>query len=130
VALRKHAASVDLIPAVMLGGAISCVIALPFALPISASARDLVLLAFLGMFQLAVPCMFLVMASRTLLAPELALLGLLEVVLGPLWAWLGAGETPASATLLGGFLVLVALAGNEIAALSSRSIANFREENV
>jgi drug/metabolite transporter (DMT)-like permease len=32
-------------------------------------------------------------------APEIALLGLLEVVLGPLWAWLGAGETPAAATL-------------------------------
>jgi drug/metabolite transporter (DMT)-like permease len=65
--------------------------------------------------------MFLVLASRALLAPELALLGLLEVVLGPLWAWLGAGETPAQATLLGGALVLVALAGNEIAALSSRT---------
>jgi drug/metabolite transporter (DMT)-like permease len=121
VALRKHAASVDLIPAVMLGGAISCLIALPLALPISASGRDVALLAFLGIFQLGVPCMFLVMASRALYAPEIALLGLLEVVLGPLWAWLGAGEMPARATLLGGGLVLAALAGNELAALSSRT---------
>jgi drug/metabolite transporter (DMT)-like permease len=65
--------------------------------------------------------MFLVMASRALLAPEMALLGLLEVVLGPLWAWLGAGETPALSTLAGGAVVLAALAGNEIAALSSRA---------
>jgi drug/metabolite transporter (DMT)-like permease len=121
VALRKHAANVDLIPAVMLGGLLSCLIALPLALPLSASGKDLMLLAFLGVFQLGLPCMFLVLASRALLAPELALLGLLEVVLGPLWAWLGAGETPAQATLLGGALVLVALAGNEIAALSSRT---------
>jgi drug/metabolite transporter (DMT)-like permease len=121
VALRKHAASIDLIPAVMLGGALSALVALPLALPISASAKDLALLAFLGVFQLGLPCMFLVLASRALLAPEIALLGLLEVVLGPLWAWLGAGEMPAGATLLGGFLVLVALAGNEIAALSSRT---------
>ena len=120
VALRKHSAQVDLIPAVMLGGAISCLIALPLALPMTASGRDLALLAFLGVFQLGLPCMFLVMASRSLLAPEIALLGLLEVVLGPLWAWLGAGETPAPATLFGGALVLLALAGNEIAALSSR----------
>ena len=72
------------------------------------------------MFQLGLPCMFLVMASRALHAPEIALLGLLEVVLGPLWAWLGAGETPAPATLTGGAWSC-ALAGNEIAALSSRT---------
>jgi drug/metabolite transporter (DMT)-like permease len=121
VALRKHSAQVDLIPAVMLGGALSALVALPLALPVSASGRDLALLALLGVFQLGLPCMFLVMASRALLAPEIALLGLLEVVLGPLWAWLGAGETPAASTLTGGALVLVALAGNELAALSSRA---------
>jgi drug/metabolite transporter (DMT)-like permease len=121
VALRKHAAQVDLVPAVMLGGALSMLTALPLALPISASARDIALLGFLGVFQLGLPCMFLVMASRSLLAPELALLALLEVVLGPLWAWLGAGETPAPGTLVGGAVVLAALAGNELAALSSRT---------
>jgi drug/metabolite transporter (DMT)-like permease len=121
VALRKHAAQVDLVPAVMLGGALSALVALPLALPVSASARDIALLAFLGVFQLGLPCMFLVMASRALLAPELALLGLLEVVLGPLWAWLGAGEAPAPSTLIGGAVVLAALAGNELAALSSRT---------
>lgn len=116
VVLRASAATVDLIPAVMLGGLLSCIIALPLALPFSASARDLVLLALLGVFQLGLPCILLVIASRALLAPELALLGLLEVVLGPLWAWLGAGEVPARATLIGGAIVLAALIGNELAA--------------
>ena len=116
IVLRASAARVDLIPAVMLGGALSSLIALPLALPFSATGRDVILLALLGVFQLGLPCMLLVLASRTLLAPELALLGLLEVVLGPLWAWLGAGEVPARATLAGGVLVLGALAGNELAA--------------
>lgn len=116
IVLRASAARVDLIPAVMLGGALSCLLALPLALPISASARDIFLLALLGIFQLGLPCMLLVIASRSLLAPELALLGLLEVVLGPLWAWLGAGEVPGRATLIGGAVVLAALAGNELAA--------------
>jgi drug/metabolite transporter (DMT)-like permease len=120
VALRAHAARVDLVPAVMLGGLVSSLIALPLALPISASGQDLVLLAFLGFFQLGLPCVLLVIASRTLLAPEIALIGLLEVVLGPLWAWLGAGETPARATLVGGAMVLAALASNEFAALRRR----------
>ena len=108
---------VDLLPAVMLGGALSCLIALPFALPFQATGRDVVLLGLLGVFQLGLPCMLLVLASRALLAPELALLGLLEVVLGPLWAWLGAGERPAAATLVGGAIVLGALVLNEVGAL-------------
>jgi len=117
VALRASGAKVDLIPAVMLGGALSSLIALPLALPISATGKDILLLALLGIFQLGLPCMFLVIASRTLLAPEIALLGLLEVVLGPMWAWLGADEVPGRATLIGGAVVLAALAGNELAAL-------------
>jgi drug/metabolite transporter (DMT)-like permease len=116
VALRASHARVELIPAVMAGGLLSALIALPLALPFSASPKDLFLLAMLGVFQLGLPCMLLVVASRHLLAPELALLGLLEVVLGPLWAWLGAGEVPARATLLGGAVVLAALMGNELAA--------------
>jgi drug/metabolite transporter (DMT)-like permease len=114
VTLRAAAAELDLRPAVMLGGAISCLIALPLALPLQATAQDIGLLAFLGVFQLGLPCMLLVMASRVLLAPEIALIGLLEVVLGPLWAWLGAGETPARATLIGGLIVLGALVANEL----------------
>jgi drug/metabolite transporter (DMT)-like permease len=117
VVLRASAAKLDLVPALMLGGALSCLIALPFALPFSASAKDVVLLAFLGFFQLALPCMLLVVASRTLLAPEIALLGQLEVVLGPLWVWLVVGEEPGRATLIGGAVVLAALAANELAAM-------------
>ena len=120
VVLRKSAAHLDLMPAVMLGALISAVVTLPFALPWSASARDLLILGALGVFQLGLPCMLLVLVSRTLTAPEIALLALLEVVLGPLWAWLGAGEVPAGTTLLGGAIVLAALAGNEAAALAER----------
>ena len=118
VVLRASAAKLDLIPAVMLGGAVSCLIALPFALPFSSTGRDIALLAFLGVTQLGIPCMLLVLASRALLAPEIALLGLLEVVLGPLWVWLGAGEVPGRSALIGGAVVLVALAGNEIGMLT------------
>ena len=117
VVLRASHTHLDLVPAVMLGGALSCLIALPFALPFSSSGRDLVLLAFLGLFQLGLPCMLLVLSSRVLTAPEIALLGLLEVVLGPLWAWLGAGEEPGPATLVGGTIVVAALVMNELAAV-------------
>jgi len=123
VTLRKSAAHLDLMPAVMLGALISAAVTLPWALPFQASARDLLVLATLGVFQLGVPCMLLVLVSRTLTAPEIALLALLEVVLGPLWAWLGADEAPGAATLAGGAIVLAALAGNEFASLVSRKRA-------
>ena len=115
VTLRAAAAELDLRPAVMLGGAISCLVALPLALPLQATPKDVALLAFLGVFQLGLPCMLMVVAARVLLAPEIALIGLLEVVLGPLWAWLGAGEIPARATVSGGAIVLAALIINELA---------------
>lgn len=121
VLLKRIGARVDLVPAVLLGALFSCLVTLPLAWPLAqASAHDLAILAGLGVFQLAVPCMLMVRAARHLAPHEIALLGLLEVVLGPLWAWLGAGEQPSGATLQGGALVLAALALNELAALRSR----------
>lgn len=117
VTLQKIRAQVDLVPAVFIGGVLSALLMLPLALPVQASARDLLLLAGLGFFQLGLPCMLMVVAARTLAAPEIALLALLEVVFGTAWAWLGAGEVPAGATLAGGALVLAALVTNEVVAL-------------
>ena len=126
VTLRANAGQVDLRPAVMLGGALSCLVALPFALPLQASGRDISLLAFLGVFQLGLPCMLLVAASRVLLAPEIALIGLLEVVLGPVWSWLGANERPATTTVVGGLIVLGALLLNQLAAVNRARGRNAR----
>jgi drug/metabolite transporter (DMT)-like permease len=122
VTLQKTRAEVDLVPAVFIGGAVSAALMLPLALPFTAAPRDLALLAGLGFFQLGLPCMLMVVAARTLAAPEVALLALLEVVFGALWAWLGAGEVPATATLAGGALVLAALVGNELATLRRRRV--------
>jgi len=121
VILRATGASVDLRPALAIGGLLSVLVALPFALPLQASGKDVALLAFLGVFQLAVPCMLLILASRVLPAPEMALIGLLEVVLGPLWAWLGAGEVPANATMAGGGIVLAALVAHELLSKDTRA---------
>jgi drug/metabolite transporter (DMT)-like permease len=121
VTLKHAGRSVDLIPAVLLGAVFSAAITFPFALPFKASAHDLLLLAMLGCLQLGLPCMLMVRASPHLSAPEISLLAMLEVVLGPLWAWLGAGEAPALATLAGGALVIAALLVNELAALGLRA---------
>jgi len=123
VLLKKRGQAVDLIPAVFLGGVISAALMLPLALPLRAQPLDVLLLAVLGFFQLGLPCMLLVIAARRLTATEVALLALLEVLLGPLWAWLGAGEEPAATTLTGGALVLGALVLNEVAGTRARVLA-------
>jgi drug/metabolite transporter (DMT)-like permease len=58
--------------------------------------------------------------TRVLKAPEVALLGLLEVSFGILLAWLGAGEVPGRDVLVGGTLVIGALVVNELVAWRER----------
>lgn len=112
---RSHARGedVDLVPAVFVGAVLSALGTLPFAFPLQAGARDLSLLAFLGLTQLAIPCTLAVVCARVLKAPEISLLALLEVIFGILLAWWGAGEAPGPTVLTGGALVIGALVANE-----------------
>ena len=128
---REGAAPQDLMPAVLLGALISALVTLPLSMPFAASAHDLGLLGLLGLVQLAIPCLLVVRVARVLSAPEVALLGLLEVIFGVLWAWLGAGEAPSLAVLGGGALVLGALVANELLGLRLKgtSSSSFARDN-
>ena len=112
---------VDLVPAVMVGAFISSLVTLPLALPLTATAHDIALLAMLGLVQLAIPCVLSVRCASVLKAPEIALLALLEIIFGILLAWLGAGEVPGNNVLTGGALVLGALLVNELFGWRQRS---------
>lgn len=112
----------DYMPAVLIGAALSALFTLGPSLPFEATGRDIAMLTSLGLVQLAIPCLLAVSAARVLSAPEMALLGLLEVIFGVLWAWLGAGETPAAAVLVGGALVLGALVANELLGVRARRL--------
>lgn len=111
--LQKVGDGGDMLPAVLIGALLSAAVTLPLAWPLQAGAHDLGLLAGLGVFQLAVPCLLAVRLARELPSHEIALLGQAETLLGVLWAWLFAGEHPGSAALIGGSLVLAALIANE-----------------
>jgi len=119
---RRHAGESppDMLSAVLIGALLSAAVTLPLAWPLTASVHDLGLLALLGTVQLAIPCLMAVAVARVLSGPEISLLGLLEVVFGVLWAWLGAGEAPSMAVLAGGLLVLAALGANEMLGLRER----------
>jgi len=111
---------VDLVPSVLVGAAMSALATLPLAWPFQANVHDLGLLAFLGLFQLAIPCVLSVICASVLKAPEVALLALLEIIFGIAMAWVGAGEEPAASVLTGGALVIGALVFNELLGLRDR----------
>lgn len=112
---------VDMMPAVWVGAVISTLVTFPLAFPFQASTHDVALLGFLGVFQLAVPCVLSVRCAQILKAPEISLLQLLEVIFGILLAWLGANEVPSSAVLWGGALVISALVVNELIGWKERT---------
>lgn len=120
IVMKRAGQKLDLIPSVLLGSLFSLLAMLPLAWPLQASWHDIGILAVLGVFQLGLPCMMMVIAARSLSAPEISLLALLEVVFGPVWAWLGAGEIPDRASLTGGVVVLAALLLNELTSLHPR----------
>lgn len=111
---RQSGKNIDLVPAVLVGAVVSCLVTLPLSIPFSATPHDLGLLAILGLFQLAIPCVLSVLCSSVLKAPEVSLLGLLEVIFGILLAWAGAQEVPSTHVLTGGALVITALVLNEL----------------
>lgn len=106
---HRYRGEVDLTPAVFTGAVISALVMLPLAFPLTASARDVAILAGLGMFQLAVPCVMAMVAARVLSPTEMTLFLVVEIVLGSTWAWLGAGERPPMLAIVGGLIAIAAL---------------------
>ena len=92
-----------------MGGA-RLAVAAPFASPGSVSLQDLGLLVALGVGQIGLGLVLLTIGARLIPAAEVALITLLEIVLGPLWVWLVLSEQPGAATLAGGAIVLGAVA--------------------
>jgi drug/metabolite transporter (DMT)-like permease len=72
-------------------------------------ARDLTLALAMGVVQLGGGLVLYTRASRHLPAAELQLIATAELVLAPLWVWIGVGEAPGAATLVGGALIVLAI---------------------
>ena len=77
---------------------------------IQISSNDLVLSFIWGGLLNGFAHSIFIIATRHLLAAEITLFMLLEFTLGPLWVWFFIGETPASNTILGGSIVMSAIA--------------------
>ena len=61
------------------------------------------------MFQVGVGFTLMVLGTRFVPAAQGGVLALVEPVLAPLWVWIGFGEVPTAATLLGGAIIFLAI---------------------
>ena len=107
----RHSKAVNMIPSMVIGGLMAAVLALPFA-EAGAFAPEAPQLGYILLMGLVVlPCSFALIAlgPRNLPAPEVALILLLETVLGPLWVWLVIAEYPGDWSIVGGAVVVVTL---------------------
>ncbi len=111
--LRRMHAEADMVPTVLVAGLISCAITLPFALPFEARSSDFPNLIALGFVQLGLGCLLMVIAARHLKAAEVGLLAELETIFGIVSTWIFVGEVPSRLALIGGGIVIAALALNE-----------------
>ncbi len=118
VVLRKGR-SVNMLPVVILGTVLGGVNAgFMSGWMLSISWHDAALLLFWGALLSGGVHVIFTWSSRHVPGAELTLLILIEFILSPMWVWLAIDERPSVATLIGGGLVM--------AAVASRAIASFR----
>lgn len=102
----KH---VNMVPAAALGAFLAALAVAPMANPVSILDGRWGLMLLLGFVIIPISFGLITLGPRTVPAPEVALLMLLETVLGPLWVWLVVDEVPSTAAFMGGTIVVAAV---------------------
>jgi drug/metabolite transporter (DMT)-like permease len=117
VTIRQHS-EISMIPAMLLSTVLSALIALPFARPFDVNRHDFILLMLFGFLQLGVGLAVFSLGAGGAPATDVALLAMLEPIMGPIWVWKFGNEYPGVAALIGGSIVFVALAVHTVYAAS------------
>jgi drug/metabolite transporter (DMT)-like permease len=107
--IARHRRDVSMAPGACLAQVVVFVVTIWFADFGRLDGHDVGVLFLLGAFQMGLGLALLTAGARHLPAAEVALITLLEVVLGPLWVWIALTEIPAATTLAGGAIILAAV---------------------
>lgn len=101
---------VDMLPTIFWGAGFGTIAGLILSGgEVSLPMHDILLCVVMGAIQIGLGQALFILASRHVAAALLAFLSLSEIVLGPIWAWLGVNEVPSDLTLIGGGVVIAAL---------------------
>ncbi|MCF1710365.1 DMT family transporter [Tabrizicola sp. J26] len=118
VALRK-AGRQDMFPALIAGYFLGAALAVPLADFSPMEGRQILWLIVSGAVILPLAVGLLSLGPRYLTAPEVSMMTLLEIILGPLLVWAVIGEDPGRASLVGGAMIVAAVLGHALWALRS-----------
>ena len=99
-----------MLPAAAASGWIGALVALPFAAHLDVGAHQLVNLALFGITSFGLGLVLYTIGARYLHPARTALISTLDTPLAPLWVWLAFSERPALATIIGGVIILAAVA--------------------
>jgi DME family drug/metabolite transporter len=99
----------DMLPATCLSGLVMAGVAAFFVESLLISNHDLAIAIVMGCLQFGIGFWCFTVASRYIMASEVALFALTESILGPVWVWIGVGEKPSWLTLMGSTVVLVSV---------------------
>lgn len=108
VALRSEPER-NLLTSLGLGYLLCALLALPFAEFEPVGTEQIWLILLSGGVILPGAVGLLMLGPRYLPAPEVSMITLLEIVLGPLLVWAVIGENPGTASLIGGAVILTAI---------------------
>ena len=109
VVLIRRSTRLHMLPALCLAGILATAISWFGVQDFSLGFNDLLLSIYLGIFQIGFGFILLFLGARYVPAAQVGLIGLTETICAPIWVWLAVGEVPASATLIGGLLIFIAI---------------------
>jgi drug/metabolite transporter (DMT)-like permease len=116
VSLRRYR-DFDMVPAICVGGFVTFLLAGAMGYVFGGhtgggfqvTLQQMLLLAIMGPLQLSIPLIWYAKGAKAVPAVTLTLVAMLDVVLNPLWSWLGVGEVPTNSAFIGGAIIVGAV---------------------
>src|SRR5579872_1746482 len=108
----RHQQHIRMLPAACLSALLCPLLVWPFAAPLAIGAQDLFYLFLFGTAQFGLGLLFLTLGGRLISATENALITTVEAPMAIAWVWLCFDETPATTSLVGGTIVMAAVAAH------------------
>ena len=99
----------NMLAALCLAGLVSGVLSAIFVTDYALTLQDLIISLYLGVFQAGIGFTLVVLGTRYIPAAQVGLLAMVEPVLAPVWVWMGVGEVPSLATIVGGAIIFLAI---------------------
>jgi drug/metabolite transporter (DMT)-like permease len=120
--MARRYPTLEMAPVNGVGAALCAVLFFPFASTVIPDPQQLFILLAFGIATTAGAYVLFLVGGRYIPSGEAGLVGMLDVVLAPLWVWLLFNEQPGSAALVGGAIVMAAVLWYLVAELRRPSV--------